>query len=117
MGEVRSGIAALIEVFLKDVLRLEGETEAQVREGVRIHVAEYERVFAVQLEERDKDLSARVCRALCRRRIIKKMEHCEGTPTKEHLKIVLSAIDPPGFSSKDSACDESVDNPDYHDGR
>jgi len=117
MGEVRSGIAALIEVFLKDVLRLEGETEAQVREGVRIHVAEYERVFAVQLEERDKDLSARVCRALCRRRIIKKMEQCEGTPTEEHLKIVLSAIDPPGFSSKHSACDESVDKPDYDDGR
>jgi hypothetical protein len=50
MGEVRSSIAALIEVFLKDVLRLEGETEAQVREGVRIHVAEYEGMFrAAQL--------------------------------------------------------------------
>jgi Predicted 3'-5' exonuclease related to the exonuclease domain of PolB len=72
MGEVRSSIAALIEVFLKDVLCLEGETEAQVREGVRIHVAEYEGMFrAAQLEERDKDLAARVCRALCRRRIIK----------------------------------------------
>jgi hypothetical protein len=97
MGEVRGGIAALIEVFLKDVLRLEGETEARVREGVRTHVAEYEWVFAVQLEERNKDLAARVCRALCRRCIIKKMEQCEGTPTEEHLKLVLSAIDPPGF--------------------
>jgi hypothetical protein len=117
MGEVRGGIAALIEVFLEDALRLEGETEAQVREGVRIHVAEYEPVFAIQLEERDKGLSARVCRALCRRRVIKKMEQCDGTPTEAHLKIVLSAIEPPGFSSKDSTCDESVDNPDYDDGR
>ena len=45
MGEVRSGVAALIEVFLKDVLRLEGETGARVRERVPIHVAEYERMF------------------------------------------------------------------------
>jgi hypothetical protein len=69
---------------------------------VRIHVAEYEGMFrAAQLEERDKDLAARVCRALCRRRIIKNMEQCGGMPTEAHLKIVLRAIDLPGFSLSD----------------
>ena len=104
MGKVRSGIAALIEVFLKDVLRLEGETEAQVRERVPIHVAEYERMFRdSQLEEGNKDLAAKVCRALCRRSVIKDMAKRGGTPTEAHLQIVLGSIAPPGFSSKDYA--------------
>ena len=104
MGEVRSGVASLIEVFLRDVLRLEGETEAQVRERVPIHVAEYERMFRdSQLEEGNKDLAARVCRALCRRSVIKEMAKRGGTPTEAHLQIVLSTIAPPGFSSKDYA--------------
>jgi hypothetical protein len=65
MGEVRSGIASLIEVFLRDVLRLEGKGEALVHLGVHIYVAECERIFRdSQLEERNKDLAARVCRAL-----------------------------------------------------
>jgi len=102
MGGVRSGIAALIEVFLKDVLRLEGETEAQVRECVRTHIGEYERMFSTaQLEERNKDLAANVCRALCRRRVIQEMAQREGTPTEAHLQMVLNAIDRPDFSLKD----------------
>jgi hypothetical protein len=104
MGEVRSGVAALIEVFLKDVLRLEGKTEAQVCESVRVNVAEYEMMFRdAQLEDRDKDLAARVCRALCRRRILREIAAREGTEIEGHLQIVLSAIAPPGFSSKDYA--------------
>jgi hypothetical protein len=102
MGEVRSGIVALIEVFLRDVLRLEGKTEAHVCESVRIHVAEYERMFRdSQLEQCNKDLAARVCRALCRARVIKEMVRHEETPIGTHLKIVLSAIDLPTFALKD----------------
>ena len=102
MGKVRSGVAALIEVFLNDVLRLSCKTEAQIRETVRIHVSEYEMMFRdAQLEERDKDLAARVCRALCRRSIIKEMAHREGTPTEAHLGIALGSIEPPRFSLND----------------
>src|SRR5277367_2318972 len=98
MGKVRSGIAALIEVFLKDMLRLEGDTEAQVRERVPIHVAEYERMFRdSQVDECNKDLAAKVCRALCRRRVIEEILAEEGMPTGRHLQIVLGAIAPPGF--------------------
>jgi hypothetical protein len=104
MGEVRSGVAALIEVFLRDVLRLKGKTDAQIRESVCIHVAEYEMMFRdAQLEERDKDLAARVCRALCRRRVLREIAARERTPAEGHLQIVLSAIAPSGFSSKDYA--------------
>src|SRR5271169_2018864 len=104
MGEVRSGVAALIEVFLKDVLRLEGETEAQVRERVPIHVAEYERMFRdSEVDQGNKDLAAKVCRALCRRRVIEEILAEEGMPIGRHLQIVLSTIAPPGFSSKDYA--------------
>jgi|ERR1700733_16859 len=102
MGDVRSGIAALIEVFLRDVLRLEGKTEAHVCESVRVHVGEYERMFRdSQLEQRNKDLVAHVCRALCRARVIKEMVRHKGTQIEAHLKIVLNAIDPPAFSLKD----------------
>jgi hypothetical protein len=104
MGEVRSGVAALIEVFLKDVLRLEGETEARVRERVPIHVAEYERMFRdSQVDEGNKGLAAKVCRALCRRRVIEEILAGEGMPIGRHLQIVLGAIERPGFSSTDYA--------------
>ena len=74
MGEVRGSVAALVEVFLKEALRLEGESEVHVGERVRFYISEYERIFRdAQQEERDKDLAAKVCRALCRRRVIKEM--------------------------------------------
>jgi hypothetical protein len=104
MGQVRSGVAALIEVFLKDVLRLEGETEARIRERVPIHVAEYERMFRdSQVDEGNRDLAAKVCRALCRRRVIEEILAGEGMPIGRHLQIVLGAIERPGFSSTDCA--------------
>jgi hypothetical protein len=104
MGEVRGGIASLIEHFLRDVLRLQGKTETLVCLGVSVHVAEYERMFRnTQLEERDKELAARVCRALCRGRVIKEIAARKGTPIEEHLQIVFNAVDRPGFSSKDYA--------------
>jgi len=102
MGEVQSRVAALIEVFLRDVLRLEGRTEDDVGQRVRFHVLEYEGMFrASQAGQRDKDLAARVCRALCRSRVVKEIALRTGTTAAEHLQIVLNAIASPGFSSKD----------------
>jgi len=87
---------APIEVFLKDMLRLEGQPQAQIRKTVRIRIAEYEAMFrAAQLDERSKDIAVRGCRALCRKRIFTEMAQVGGTPTEAHLKIVLSAIDSP----------------------
>jgi hypothetical protein len=102
MGEIRRNLAALIEVFLRDALRLEGRTADDVGQRVRFHVLEYEGMFReTQVAQRDKDLAARVCRALCRWRIIKEMTVREGTPTEGHLRLVLDAIAPPGFSKND----------------
>jgi hypothetical protein len=91
-----------IEAFLQDVLRLEGESQAHIGECVRFYVAQYELMFrAAEQNERNKDLAARVCRAMCRSRVIKEIEQRGGTPTEVHLKIVLDAIEPPSFSLKD----------------
>jgi hypothetical protein len=102
MGEVRGSVAALVEVFLKEALRLEGESEVHVGERVRFYISEYERIFRdAQQEERDKDLAAKVCRALCRRRVINEMAQRDGTSSGAHLQLVLDAVDPPGFSLND----------------
>jgi hypothetical protein len=75
-------------------------------EGACVHfyIVDYEVMFrANQLEERNKDLAAKVCRALCRWRVIKEMAQRVGTPTEAHLQKGFSAIDPPpGFSSQDT---------------
>jgi hypothetical protein len=102
IGNVRSGVAAIINVFLEDVLRLNGKTAVQVGDGVRLHIAEYERMFRdAQIGERDRDLAARVCRALCRSAIAKEMKQREGTPMYVHLLIALAAIPSPAFSASD----------------
>jgi hypothetical protein len=102
MGELRSSVAALIEVFLQDVLRLEGKLEAHIDERGHFYISEYERIFRdAQLEVRDKNLAAKVCRALCRRRVSKEMALREGTPTEAHLQLVLDAVEPPVFSVDD----------------
>lgn len=83
-----------IEAFLKDVLRLQGETPSQVLDRVRAHMAEYEAMFrAAQQHQRSKDFAGRGCRILCRRRIIKEMEQRKGTATEAHLRTALSALD------------------------
>ena len=85
-----------IEAFLKDVLRLQGESPSQVPDGVRVHMAEYEAMFrAAQRDQRSKDFGGRGCRILCLRRIIKEMKQRKGTATETHLQIVLSALDGP----------------------
>jgi hypothetical protein len=102
MGEVRRGVAAIVEVFVKDVLRLEGKTAVQVGDDVRRHIAEYEKMFRdAQFGERDKDLAARVCRALCRNALAMETVQRIGTPTEVHLQIALGAVPLPGFSVND----------------
>jgi hypothetical protein len=81
MGEIRSDIRALMEVFLRGVLRLEGETRADIGQCVHFYIVDYEVMFrANQLEERNKDIAAKVCRALCRWRVKKEPvpEICTG---------------------------------------
>jgi hypothetical protein len=92
-----------IEAFIRDVLSLEGENSNMIREGVRRHLAVYEKQF--RDEERDvrkKDEAAQRCRKLCRDRIAEETEQCDGTPTTAHLEFVLSVIDDPArFPLKD----------------
>jgi hypothetical protein len=103
VGEIRHDIRALVEVFLRGVLRLEGETNADVGQCVHFYIVDYEVMFrANEPEERNKDLAAKVCRALCRRRVIKEIVGRVGTATEAHLQMVFSAIEPPGFSSQDT---------------
>jgi hypothetical protein len=83
-----------IEAFLKDVLALEGEISNLLREGVRRHLAVYEKQFRdAETHKRMKDRAAQVCRTLCRARVAEEIRRRKGTSTAEHLKIVLSIID------------------------
>ena len=84
---------APIEAFLKDALRLQGQTQAKVRESVGVQIAKYEAMFRdAQLDQRSKEMAARGCRRLFRRRIFAEMARCVGTPTEAHLRMVLEAI-------------------------
>ncbi len=83
-----------IEQFLRDVLHLEGETPARVREGVRFAIAVYERMFReAEPDDRKKDEAAKKCRTLCRERVVEAIERHKGTPTEAHLQIVLRVLD------------------------
>ena len=59
-----------IEDFLDDVLALEDEDDPSViREGVRRHLAVYEKQFRdAEPNKRMKDTAVQVCRRLCRAR-------------------------------------------------
>ena len=75
-----------VEAFLADVLALEGEDANAIRDGVRVALADCEQIFRAQeVNRRMKEKAAHACHALCRTRV--------GTPTAEHLKLVLSVID------------------------
>ena len=85
-----------IESFLADVLALEDENLNAIREGVRIALADYEQIFRAQeLNRRMKEKAAHACRALCRVRVVEEIQRRKGTPTADHLKLVLSVIDGP----------------------
>jgi hypothetical protein len=83
-----------IEAFLADVLALAGEDPDAMRAGVRVALADCEAIFRAQeTNKRMRDQAARVSRALCRTRVVAEMHQRRGTPTAEHLKLVLSIID------------------------
>ena len=85
-----------VEAFLADVLALEVEDANSFREGVRGALADYELLFRAQeVNERMKDKAAHACHALCRARLVEEIRLRKGTPTAEHLKLVLSAIERP----------------------
>jgi hypothetical protein len=86
-----------IEAFLKDVLRLEDENSSIVDEGVRRLLAKYESNFAnAESDERMKEKAAEACKALCRSRVFQEIPRHKGTPTADHLRLVLKAIERPG---------------------
>jgi hypothetical protein len=87
-----------VEAFLADILALEGEDVNAVREGVRGALADYEQQFRAQeVNRRMKEKAAHACHALCRGRVAEEIRLHKGTPTAEHLKLVLSVIDGPQF--------------------
>ena len=88
-----------IEDFLGDVLALEDEDDPSViREGVRRHLAVYEKHFRdAEPNKRMKDTAVKVCRRLCRARVVEEIPRHKGTSTAEHLKLVLSVIDAAAF--------------------
>ena len=91
-----------IEAFLADVLALEGEDENAIREGVRVALADCEQIFKAQeMNKRMKDKAARACHALCRARVVEEMQRRKGTPTADHLRLVLNVIKGPRFPQQD----------------
>jgi hypothetical protein len=48
-----------------------------------------------------KEMAAHACHALCRARVVDEIRLRKGTPTEQHLKLVLSVIDGPRFPEKD----------------
>jgi hypothetical protein len=91
-----------VEAFLADVLALAGEEANAIRQGVRGALADYEQLFRAQeVNKRMKEKAAHACHALCRARVVEEIRLRKGTPTAEHLKLVLSVIDGPRFPPKD----------------
>jgi hypothetical protein len=87
-----------IEAFLADILALEGEDTNAIRQGARGALADCEQIFRAQeVNKRMREKAAHACHALCRARVAEEMRLRKGTPTEEHLKLVLSVIDGPRF--------------------
>jgi hypothetical protein len=87
-----------VKAFLADVLALKGEDANAIREGVRVALADYEQQFRAQeVNKRMKGKAAHACHALCRARVVEEIRLRKGTPTTEHLKLVLSVVDEPRF--------------------
>jgi hypothetical protein len=87
-----------VEAFLADVLAFEGEDVEAIRKGVRIALADSEQLFRAQeVNKRMREKAAHACQVLCRARVVEETRLRRGTPTAEHLKLVLSIIDGPSF--------------------
>ena len=75
-----------------------GEEANAMREGVRGALADYEQLFRAQeVNKRMKEKAAHACHALCRTRVLEEIRLRKGTPTEQHLKLVLGVIDGPRF--------------------
>ena len=83
-----------IESFFADVLALEGEDENAVRQGVRVAITDCEQIFRAQ-EVNKRMKAAHACHALCRARVVEEIQRRKGTPTADHLKLVLNVIEGP----------------------
>ena len=69
---------------------LEGEDPSVIREGVRTHLAAYEKLFRdAETKRRMKDQAAYAGHMLCRARAVEEKQRGKGTSTTEHLKLVL----------------------------
>ena len=91
-----------IEAFLADVLALHGESPEAIRERVRTALRDCETTFRAQeANKRMKDKAAHACQALCRARVLEEIRRRKGTPSADHLKLVLSVIDGPRFATRD----------------
>jgi hypothetical protein len=83
-----------IEAFLADVLALEGETPDAIREAMRAGLADCEAIYRAQeANRRVKQKAGHACHSLCRGRVAEEIRRRAGTPTADHLKLVLSIID------------------------
>jgi hypothetical protein len=83
-----------IEAFLLDVLEDEGKHSNVVRANTRCYVALYIEMFrAREAEDHKKDEAAQRCREWCRQRVLEELDQREGTPTADHLRTVLNAIE------------------------
>ena len=85
-----------IEAFLADVLALEGEKPEAVSAGVRVALGDVETIFRAREDNRRmKDRAVHACHALCRSRLVEEMKRRKGTPTADHLKLVLGILEKP----------------------
>jgi hypothetical protein len=96
-GETPDAIREAVRAGLADceaVFRAEGETPDAIREAVRAGLADCEAVFRAQEANRHmKEKAGHACHSLCRGRLAEEIRLRTGTPTAEHLRLVLSIID------------------------
>jgi hypothetical protein len=83
-----------IEAFLLDVLEDEGKDLKVVRANTRCYLALYIEMFrAREAEDERKDSAAQKCRDWCRQRVLQELDQRQGTPTADHLRMVLNAME------------------------
>ena len=65
-----------------------------IRDGASRYLTVYEKqVRERETDKRMDDMAVHAFHALCRERVVEEIKRGKGTPTAEHLKIVLSVID------------------------
>ena len=85
-----------IEAFLADELALEGEKPEAISAGVRVALGDADTIFRAREDNRRmKDRAVQACHALCRSRLVEEMKRRKGTPTADHLKLVLGILEKP----------------------